>query len=412
MATPRVEEVETAPRDRSAVLGQWNGAVSSYYLLLGATVLLVVIGLVMVLSSSSVTSLSGGNSPYAVFLNQAQFALIGLPLAWLASRLPVRFYQRVAWPALGVAVVLQSLVFTGLGREQGGNRNWLYLPGGQTMQPSELAKLALAIWLALVLARKRALIHRWLHVLIPGVLGAAAVLGLVLLGKDLGTAMIMMMLVAGALFVAGVPLRMFAVAGGLVALLVLQMVQDGSSRTRRIEAHFSAECDVTNECYQTLRGLYGLASGGLTGVGLGESTEKWSYLPEAHNDFIFAIIGEELGLLGTVLVVALFGVLAVGMTRVIRRHTDPFVQIATGAIATWVLGQAIVNIAVVIGLLPVIGVPLPLVSAGGSALVTTMLAIGVVLSFARAEPGAAEALAARPGVVRRSLAVLSRGSRG
>ncbi|MBO1753263.1 putative lipid II flippase FtsW [Actinotalea sp. BY-33] len=412
MATPRVEEVETAPRDRSAVLGQWNGAVSSYYLLLGATVLLVVIGLVMVLSSSSVTSLSGGNSPYAVFLNQAQFAIIGLPLAWLASRLPVRFYQRVAWPALGVALVLQALVFTGLGREQGGNRNWLYLPGGQTMQPSELAKLAVAVWLALVLARKRALLHRWLHVLIPGVLGAAAVLGLVLLGKDLGTAMIMMMLVAGALFVAGVPLRMFAVAGGLVVLLVIQMAQDGSSRTRRIEAFFSADCDAQNECYQTTRGLYGLASGGLTGVGLGESTEKWSYLPEAHNDFIFAIVGEELGLLGTVLVVALFGVLAVGMTRVIRRHTDPFVQIATGAIATWVLGQAIVNIAVVIGLLPVIGVPLPLVSAGGSALVTTMLAIGVVLSFARAEPGAAEALAARPGVVRRSLAVLSRGSRG
>jgi len=126
----------------------------------------------------------------------------------------------------------------------------------------------------------------------------------------------------------------------------------------------------------------------------------------AHNDFIFAILGEELGLLGTLLVLGLFGVLAFALTRVVRRHTDPFVQISTGAIGAWVLGQALINIAVVIGLLPVIGVPLPLVSAGGSALVTTMVAMGVVLSFARSEPGAAEALAARPGVVRRSLAVM------
>ena len=405
MAAP--VEVVATPRERGAVWGQWNSAVTSYYLVVGAVALLVALGLVMVLSSSSVESLqdTDGASPYAIFLNQARFALIGLPLAWLASRLPVAFYKRFAWPSLLAAVGLQLLVLA-IGKTVNGNRNWLPLPGGQQIQPSEFAKLALAVWLGVVLARKQALLHRWVHVVVPGVVVAGAVVGLVLLGQDLGTALILLLLVGGALFVAGVPMRFFAVAFALVAVVVWQLAQQGETRIARITAFFDPECDAQGICYQTTRGLFALSSGGFTGIGLGESREKWSYLPMAHNDFIFAILGEELGLLGTLLVLALFGVLAVALTRVVRRHTDPFVQITTGAIGAWVLGQAVVNIAVVVGLLPVIGVPLPLVSAGGSALVTTMVAMGIVLSFARAEPGAAEALAARPGVVRRSLAVV------
>ena len=406
-----LHDIEAAPRDRGAVLGQWNSAVSSYYLIAGASAMLVVLGLVMVLSSSSVDSLTAtqGASPYSIFFNQARFAIVGLPLAWVAGRLPPSAYKRFAWPVLAFAMVLQMLV-PFLGVEVNGNKNWLPV-AGQTIQPSEFAKLALAVWLGVVLARKRPLLDRWLHVLVPGVLVALAAIGLVLLGSDLGTAIILTILVAGALFVAGVPLRMFTVAAVLAVAAVSQLAQLNESRLRRISAFFSSDCDKQNACYQTTRGMYGLASGGWTGLGLGESREKWSYLPEAHNDFIFAILGEELGLLGTLLVLALFGVLAVAMTRVIRRHTDPFVQIATAGIAAWILGQALINIAVVIGLLPVIGVPLPLVSAGGSALITTMVALGVVLSFARHEPGAAEALAARPGVVRRSLAVIGRSTR-
>jgi len=170
----------------------------------------------------------------------------------------------------------------------------------------------------------------------------------------------------------------------------------------------SDECDKTNECYQSLHAGYGLATGGVSGVGLGQSAEKWSYLPAAHNDFIYAILGEELGLVGTLLVLGLFALLAFAMIRIMRRHPDPFVKITTAAVFAWVVGQAAVNIAVVIGLAPVIGVPLPLVSAGGSALIMTMAALGLVLSFARTEPGAAEALAARASVVRRSLAVIGR----
>lgn len=412
-ATGRMPTGETAPASEGTarrVVSAWDSAVTSYHLILGSSVLLVGIGLVMVLSSSSIYSLteSGGESPYTIFLNQARFAVLGLPVAWLASRLPVRFYKAVAWPALGFAALLQLLVFTPLGLEDNGNRNWLLLPGNQAIQPSEFGKIALAVWLGVVLSRKRHLLDRWAHVLVPAVLVGLVLVGLVLLGDDVGTASILVLILIGSLFVAGVRWHMFAaaiVAAG-VGLGVAAMT--GQSRIRRMLAFLDCSQQTQGTCYQSHRGRLGLGSGGLTGVGLGEGREKWSYLPEAYNDFVFAVIGEELGLLGALLVLGLFALLAIGMSRVVRRHTDPFVAITTGAIAAWILGQAVVNIGVVVGLLPVVGLPLPLVSAGGSALVATMLAIGIVLSFARAEPGAAQALAARPGVVRKSLAVVGR----
>ena len=391
-----------------SLLGTWNSAVTSYYVLLGATLLLVAIGLVMVLSSSSIESLAEGKSPYAVFFDQARYALIGLPALLLMSRLPVRALKALAWPALGGAIAFQMLVFVpGLGCGAGGNRNWVCLPGFSA-QPSEAVKLALAIWLAAVLARKSRLLHEWKHSLIPVAPVAGVAIGVVLLGHDLGTAMVLVVLVAGAMFVAGVPLRIFAVAGAVAAAGVAFLAIDSENRMSRITSWLSAECDVTNECYQTLHAGWGLGTGGWTGVGLGQSAEKWSYLPAAHNDFIYAILGEELGLVGTQLVLALFGLLAFAMIRIMRRHPDPFVKIATAAVFAWVIGQALINIGVVIGLLPVIGVPLPLVSAGGSALIMTMAAVGMLLAFARTEPGAAEALSARTSVVRRSLAVIGR----
>lgn len=399
---------QAAPERTGSLIGQWNSAVTSYYVLVGATTLLLVIGLVMVLSSSSVESLDQGDSAYSVFFDQAKFALVGLPALFVLSRTKVRVLQLFAWPALGVALVFQLLVFVpGLGAGVGGNQNWIRV-GGISAQPSETIKLTLAVWLGAVLARKLHLLQQWKHALIPAVPVAGLAVLVVLAGHDLGTALVLLMLVAGALFVAGVPLRMFglaAVAGaGVAALLTVT----SKNRTGRIMSWLSNECDAQSACYQTLHGGWGLASGGWGGLGLGESREKWSYLPAAHNDFIFAIIGEELGLIGTLLVVGLFGLLAFAMIRVIRRHPDPFVQITTGAILCWIIGQALVNIAVVIGLAPVIGLPLPLVSAGGSALIMTMAALGVVIAFARDEPGAAEALAARGGVVRRSLAVIGR----
>jgi cell division protein FtsW len=390
-------------------LGQWNSAVTSYYVLVGATALLLVLGLVMVLSSSSVDSLDAGDSPYAVFLDQTKFALAGLVVLVVLARTPVRVIRAAAWPAMLVAMVFQLCVFVpGLGVGVNGNQNWVRLPGF-TAQPSEAVKIALAVWLGAVLARKLALIDHWKHALIPVVpVGGLAVL-LVLAGHDLGTALVLLMILAGAMFVAGVPLRIFGVAAVAAAGLVAVLTIGHPNRMSRIGAFLNqSECDKASDCYQTLHGTYGLASGGWGGLGLGQSREKWAYLPEAHNDFIFSIIGEELGLVGTLLVLVLFGLLAFAMIRVVRRHPDPFVQITTGAILCWIIGQALVNIAVVIGLAPVIGLPLPLVSAGGSALIMTMAALGVVIAFARSEPGAAEALSARAGVVRRSLAVIGR----
>lgn len=403
------DTVAAGPARRHSVLGHWDSAVTSYYVLAGSSALLLVIGLVMVLSSSSVESLQKGDSAYAVFLNQTKFALIGLPLMLIASRTPVRVLRRLAWPALAVGVLFQMLVFVpGLGCGAGGNQNWVCLPGFSA-QPSEALKLALALWLGAVLARKLPLLHRWQHALIPVIpIGGVIPIGTVLLGQDLGTAMVLLLLLFGAMWIAAVPRRYLVtlIVGGVAA--VIPLVTLGHNRVGRIRSWLSGSCDVQNECYQTLHGGWGLASGGWGGLGLGESREKWSYLPAAHNDFIFAIIGEELGLIGTLLVLALFTLLAFAMVRVIRRHPDPMARITTGAILCWIVGQAMINIAVVIGLLPVIGIPLPLVSAGGSALIMTMAAIGVVLAFARSEPGAAEALAARPSVVRRSLAVLGR----
>ncbi|GAA1624112.1 putative lipid II flippase FtsW [Georgenia ruanii] len=419
LARPAARAARTAAgaaRDTAGARGATREvAALSYYLVGGATLLLLAIGVVMVLSASTIESIRANDgNPYADFLGQVKFVVVGLPLGLAASRVPLEWYRRLAWPALLGAVVMQLLIFTPLKRGQGGNVNWIYIPGvGQTVQPSEFLKLALALWLGLVLARKGRLLADWRHVLVPGALGCLLAVGLVLAGHDMGTVLVMVALIAGAFFVGGLPLRWFGVAAVAGAGAAAFFVAISPSRVTRIMSFLGAgDADPTGVGFQTRHGLWGLGTGGVSGVGLGASREKWSYLPEAQNDFIFAVLGEELGLLGTLVVLGLFAVLAMGMFRIVRRHKDPFAQIATAAIACWILAQALINIGVVIGLLPVIGVPLPLVSAGGSAMISTLMAVGVVLAFARSEPGAARALASRRGVVRRSLAVVGGRRRG
>ena len=387
----------------------WESPVTSYYLIGVVTALLLVLGLVMVLSSSTVLSTANEGSPYAIFIDQAVFAGVGLVAMAGASRLPVRVYKRIAWPVILAALALQLLVFSPWGVEHGGNRAWVAVPGvPYTFQPSEFLKIALVVWLAAVLAAKGELLREPKHVLVPAGLGACAALGLVALGRDLGTVLIMVALTAGALWAARVPARLLAAAGALAAAAVVLMTVTSSNRMHRLQTFLGlVEADPQAGGYQAKHGLYGLGTGGISGVGLGASREKWQYLPEAHNDFILAVIGEELGLLGTLLVLGLFGALAVGLHRVASRNRDPFVKIATGAAGAWIMVQAIVNIGVVIGWVPVIGVPLPLLSQGGSALITNLTVLGIVLAFARAEPGAADAFAARRGAVRRSLAVVA-----
>jgi cell division protein FtsW len=383
----------------------------------GTVTLLLIFGLVMVLSSSAVQSIANGNSPYAQFLNQAQFALMGLPVLLIASRLSLRTYKRLAWPALILALALQALTFfPAFALSQGGNTGWIRIPGiNLVMQPAEVGKLALAIWLGMVLGSRQHMLGRWSRVIFPAVPGAVAVIGFVLVGHDLGTALVIGLLALGAFWVAGASGKLLGLGAGFAMIIVGYLFihsQANSNRLNRILATYGSGCDVAADCYQFQHGQFALGSGGVFGVGLGASREKWGLLPEAHNDFIYAIIGEELGLFGTLMVLGLFVALGVGMTRVIRRHKDPFVQVTTAAVACWVVGQAFINIGVVIGVFPVIGLPLPLVSAGGSALITTMAALGMVISFARTEPGAEFALAARRSAVRQSVAVLGGRKRG
>jgi len=360
----------------------------------------------MVLSASSVTSYKDTNSSYTIFLNQLQFAVAGVIAALVASRLSLKIWKRISVPLLMAALVLQTLVFVpGLGVSVNGNRNWIHI-AGQQVQPSEFAKVALVLFGATVLTKKRRLLGRFTHVAVPLVFPAGGLLLLLVLGGgDLGTALVLLAIVGGMLFVAGVPARMFLVAGAGAAALAATMALTSANRMGRIHT-WLAGCTDPTKCFQTIHGRYALADGGWWGLGLGASREKWSWLPAAHNDFIFAIIGEELGLPGTLAIIALFGLLAFACYRLVLRSNDFFVRVATAGVMVWILTQALINIGGVIGLLPVIGVPLPLVSSGGSALVATLFALGMLVSFARNEPGCRAALAARPGVVRRSLAVL------
>ncbi len=357
----------------------------NYFLLLGTTLFLVAFGLVMVLSSSSIESSVGGDGFFGRFTRQAVSAALGIPLMLVASRMPARFWKRWAWPALLVGGALQLIVFVpGLGLEYGGNQNWISI-GGFNMQPSEFVKIALIVWVAWVLSTKEDLLGNWKHVALPiGPIAGIAIL-FVLLGKDLGTASIIVMIVVGCLYFGGVRLKFLFVTVLGVSVLVALMALATPSRTERIAVWIRGctAADYSNLCWQVQHASWALATGGLFGSGLGNSKAKWSWLPEADNDFIFAIIGEELGLIGALVVLILFIVLAIAFVRVIRSTRDSFARIATGGVMVWVIGQAFVNIAVVLGLLPVLGVPLPLISAGGSALIATLLGIGVVLSFAR-----------------------------
>lgn len=396
--TPRQRpQPERAARSRPAlavvpVRRLFSAESGNYFLLLGITLFLVIFGLVMVLSSSSIESFNDNDGFFGRFARQGLFAIVGVPLMLIASRMPPRFWKRWAWPALLVGGAMQLIVFIpGVGIEYGGNRNWISV-FGFSLQPSEFVKIALIVWIAWVLSTKQDLLTDWKHVALPIAPVAGAAIGFVLIGSDLGTASIMVMIVFGCLYFAGVRLKFLTVALAAISVLAFLFSKVSSSRVDRIDAWLNG-CppnDPLDICWQPDHAVWALAGGGLFGRGLGNSTAKWNWLPEASSDYIFAIIGEELGLIGAIVVLVLFIVLAIAFVRVIRSTTDSFARITTAGVMVWVIGQAFVNIAVVLGVLPVLGVPLPLISAGGSALIANLLGIGVVLSFARGTGKGAE----------------------
>ncbi|GAB2751925.1 putative lipid II flippase FtsW [Sinomonas soli] len=385
---------------------------TSYFLILGATLALTAIGIMMVLSASSVESIAAGESPYTAALKQALFGLVGLVGMFVLSRINVRWLKRLAWPGIGTTIVLLVLVQL-VGRRVLGNRNWIDI-AGFSLQPSEFAKLLLALWMATILNKKADLLDRWGHALVPVAPVGFGIAGLVIWGHDLGTTLVILLVVVAALFYAGVPTKLFVASGVLVVVGAAALAVTSPNRMCRIYNWVGQEPDFCKADggdfgYQVQNGLQGLASGGWLGVGLGQSRQKYSWIPEAHNDFIFAVLGEELGLFGTLLVLALFAVLAVAVFRVVSRQTELFPRILGGTIMAWILGQAAINMAMVTGIAPVIGVPLPFISSGGSALVSCLCAIGVVLSLAREDmrpvrarrPGRTAAQGDRPGTAGR-----------
>jgi cell division protein FtsW len=393
-----------------ALVGLLDRPLTSYYLVLGCSILLLALGLTMVLSASSIDQLEETGSAFTLVQKQSLWVAIGLPLMWLAARMPVRLFRVMAYPLLVLAVLALALVLVpGLGQTAGGATRWINFGGPFQLQPSEPAKLALLLWGADLLSRKEKLkvLHEWRQLLIPLLPGTGVLVLLVMLGSDLGTTLILLVIFLSLLWVVGTPGRLFAGMAGLIAVIVAILIVVAPYRMRRLTGFLDPEASQFADGYQGLQGLYALASGGWFGTGLGESKAKWQYLPHPETDFIFAIVGEELGLIGTLLVLGLFGLLAYAGFRVARRVRDTFMRLAAAAVTTWFSAQAIINIGAVIGVLPITGIPLPLVSYGGSALIPTLMSLGMLLSFAKREPGARQALAARgPGPGARALSWL------
>ncbi|MEJ7629693.1 MAG: putative lipid II flippase FtsW [Nocardioidaceae bacterium] len=381
---------------RTALKRTLDKPLTSYHLVLGVSGLLLSLGLLMVLSASSVTSLNEYGTSYAIFAKQAIWVAVGVPLALVASRLPIGLIRFGAWPALVVSLALIAMTYVpGFGVSVNGNQNWLSFGGPFQIQPSELAKLAMVLWCADVFSRKNRLLTQWRHVLVPMMPVCALVVAMVVLQGDLGTALVLFAIVLGMLWVIGAPARLFMGSLLVVGVLAFGLAVSQPERVERMTGFLNPIANYGSQGWQASHGFFALATGGLWGSGIGASNQKWGNLPGAHTDFIFAIIGEEFGLFGTLAVLGLFVTLAYVGIRIAARTPDTFVRYASAGIVVWLLSQALINIGMVLGLLPVIGIPLPLISYGGSALVPTLVALGLLLCFARTEPEAAAALRAR-----------------
>jgi cell division protein FtsW len=392
---------------RSAGLRLLDRPLTSYYLVLGLSMLLLALGLVMVLSTSSAQALSQGGSPYAGFQKQLLGVAVGLPVMWIAARSSPVLFRAAAYPMMAVSVLGLILVLS-VGETVGGAERWIQF-GGIQIQPSEFAKLAFLLWGADLLARKEKVgqLTEWRHLLIPLLPGAAILSMLVMLGDDLGTTFILLVIFLALLWVIGTPGRLFIGILALMGFAMVILIVVAPYRMERITGFFNAQAQSSTSGWQTLQGTYAVGSGGWFGVGLGAGRAKWGWVPNTTTDFIFAIIGEELGLVGTVCVTLLYGGLAYAGLRIARRVPDTFMRLAAAGATAWIVVQALVNIGAVIGMLPITGVPLPLVSAGLSSLLVTMAALGMLMSFAKREPGASQALAAAgPGPALRVLSWL------
>lgn len=393
---------------RATVAGLLAYPLAPYYILLGASALLLLTGLVMVWSASGLYADRTLDNSYAILLRQVIYGAVALPVAWLITRQPPDRMRRFGLPMFLGALALLVLTFVpGFGAVVNGSRNWLDFGGPFNLQPSEFAKFALIVWGASVYARKGGRLVEWQHLVWPFLIGAFVVIALTVGQRDLGTAAITTMIVLAMLWVVGVPGRVFALGTAALGVLGALAIIIEPYRVARLTSFLDPFADPLNTGYQAVNSIYAFASGGWWGSGLGAGRQKWGRLPEAHTDFIYAVIGEELGLVGSLAI--LFLILCIGYAgiRIAMEASDRFVQLLAAGMTAWLLTQYSVNIGGALGVLPITGVPLPLVSYGGSSLIITLAAIAVLLAAARAEPAAAEVIRTRS--LRRSMRRTRRG---
>ncbi len=349
-------------------------------------------GVMMAVSTTIAAAHEGGGSIWSQSIKEAEFIAIGLVLFWFAARLSPRGFRLLAYPVLGLALVaLVAVLVPGIGVRILGSQRWINV-GPLQLQPSELAKVGVLLWGADLLARKQQLgtLKRARHLCVPLLPGFVFVALLVMLEPDLGTTLCFILILLGLLWTIGMPLRYFAAVLAVIAGAVTLLAISAPYRLQRLFAYTDPFKNAKGSGYHTVESLYALATGGFFGVGLGQGTSKY-WVPNANSDFVFAIIGEELGLVGCLAVVLLFGLFAYTGLRLVRRSVDPFARLAAGGATIWLCGQAVINIGYVTGLLPVTGIPLPLISAGGTSLLVTFFVFGMLVGFARHEAHAVTA---------------------
>ena len=393
----RREKSQTGARTerRRSLVVEWLGhPQASFYLVLAPTVLLLLLGSLMVLSASSVYAQVQFADTYYFVKRHLVFLVLGGAACWFLATSSAQRLKVLGWLAIVGAAGLQILTFTSLGWAKNGNKNWVELGALGRIQPSEFAKLAIVLWGADLLARKYDLLHQPKHLLVPFLPVSGLLIGLVVLQRDLGTGMVLGAIVLAVLWFVGASWKVLGSMLAVVAAGVGALALASGHRMKRILGFLNPELDPLGVNHQPIKGMFALASGGWWGLGLGASRQKWGGLVESHTDYVLAVIGEELGLVGTLSVLALFLVLGYAGFRIAMRSDILFCRFAAGGVASWLMIQALLNIAVVLRMVPVIGVPLPLLSYGGSALIANLCGIGILLACARLEPEA-RALAGR-----------------
>ena len=383
-------------RDKNSLFSR---PASAYFLILGSVSILSALGIIMVLSASSVKALNESGNSFAIVFRQVIFLGLSLLVTWLAMNLKESLWRPQARLALGFSAIFLILPqVSGLGKTVGGNTNWIQI-GSLSIQPSEFAKFGLILWCASRLRiHDQKMTERGISNPLPLVApGIGLILALVMWGRDLGTAAVIAGIVGGMLFIAGMQTRYFATLLALGIVVISGFVVTNPNRMGQFSAFWDpfSEANYKSAGWQQAHSIMGLASGGPLGTGLGSSKQKWGNLPEAHTDFIFAVIGEELGLLGTLTVLILYAILILGIFRVALRATNNFDRYVIAGIGCWIAVQVIMNIGTVISVMPVVGVTLPFISYGGSSLLASFVAIGYVLGVLRRDPEIAHELRAR-----------------